>query len=342
MQLNNLNKKYLFLIFLSIIFSIALTFATLELPLVMESVLEEFFPDYRWDFESRNALLAYARPIGYTCLAIVVGLIIVGFKTGKNRLSKLGSLSLFLPAFGNYAVAMFFLAGIGIFRVLWLPMWDVSPFVLMLGDVSYIPYWIIMQPIMILHEADFLIWIYWARGIGNTVVAVGLLIFCVGTFTWLYGKLEKKKVFDFWIYRYTRHPQYLGFILWSFGVLLLSALSGQIFGDIQPAPSLPWMISTILIICVALSEENCMLKQNEEAYNQYQKSAPFMLPLPRFVAKIITAPNKLLLKKEFPENKREILYTFIIYSTILIIISFFVVNSHLLRPVITRNYWTFY
>jgi protein-S-isoprenylcysteine O-methyltransferase Ste14 len=282
-------------------------------------------------------LLTYARPIGYTCLALVIALIIVGFKTGKKRLSSLGSFAFFLPSFGYFAASMFFLAGIGILRVLWLPFFDSSSTLLKLGDISYIPYWIVMYPLRLLSEEGIGHWFSYGRSVANLTVGAGLLIFCVGTFTWLYGKLEKRKVFDFWIYRYSRHPQYLGFILWSYGVLLLTALTPVAMGGAKPEPSFPWLISTILIICVALAEEITMIKQADDDYLQYRRSSPFMLPLPRFLAKVITAPNRVLLKKDFPESGREVIYTFVICSTLLILLSLLVQELNLFSGILLRR-----
>jgi protein-S-isoprenylcysteine O-methyltransferase Ste14 len=282
-------------------------------------------------------LLTYARPIGYTCLALVIALIIVGFKTGKKRLSSLGSFAFFLPSFGYFAASMFFLAGIGILRVLWLPFFDSSSTLLKLGDISYIPYWIVIYPLRLLSEEGIGHWFSYGRSVANLTVGAGLLIFCVGTFTWLYGKLEKRKVFDFWIYRYSRHPQYLGFILWSYGVLLLTALTPVAMGGAKPEPSFPWLISTILIICVALAEEITMIKQADDDYLQYRRSSPFMLPLPRFLAKVITAPNRVLLKKDFPESGREVIYTFVICSTLLILLSLLVQELNLFSGILLRR-----
>lgn len=281
-------------------------------------------------------MLTYARPIGYTCLALVIALIIVGFKTGKKRLSSLGSFAFFLPSFGYFAASMFFLAGIGILRVLWLPFFDSSSTLLKLGDISYIPYWIVIYPLRLLSEEGIGHWFSYGRSVANLTVGAGLLIFCVGTFTWLYGKLEKRKVFDFWIYRYSRHPQYLGFILWSYGVLLLTALTPVAMGGAKPEPSFPWLISTILIICVALAEEITMIKQADD-YLQYRRSSPFMLPLPRFLAKVITAPNRVLLKKDFPESGREVIYTFVICSTLLILLSLLVQELNLFSGILLRR-----
>lgn len=194
-----------------------------------------------------------------------------------------------------------------------------------------------MCPLRLLSEGGIGHWVTYGRGVANLAVGGGLLIFCVGTFTWLYGKLEKRKVFDFWVYRYSRHPQYLGFILWSYGVLLHTALTPAVRGDTMPEPSFPWLISTILIICVALAEEITMIKQADDNYLQYRKSAPFMLPLPRFLAKLITVPNRVLLKKDLPESGREVIYTFVIYITILILLSLVVQELNLFNGILLRH-----
>jgi protein-S-isoprenylcysteine O-methyltransferase Ste14 len=318
---------------LAIVFSFALTFATLELPGIFNSILRGYFPDIYWEPESIEVLMNYARPIGYACLVVVIALILVGFITEKRRLSSLGSFAFFLPAFGYFAASMFFLTGIGILRVMWLPFWDSSPTLLKLGDISYLPYWIVMYPLKLLgvggrqlFEAGNLL--------ASLVIGAGLLIFCVGTFTWLYGKFENKKIFDFWIYKYSRHPQYLGFILWSYGVMLLTTLAPVPFGGYQPEPSFPWLIPTLLVICVALTEEITMIKQADESYLTYRRSAPFMLPLPRFLSMMFTAPNRMLLKKDFPESGREVLYTFVIYCTILILLSILIQELNLFGEIL--------
>jgi protein-S-isoprenylcysteine O-methyltransferase Ste14 len=308
------------LAFLAVVFTLALTFATLELPRILNGILGGYFPDIWWEPESIEELMNYARPIGYACLIVVIALILVGFTTERRRLSSLGSFAFFIPAFGYFAASMFFLTGIGILRVMWLPFWDSSPTLLKLGDISYIPYWVVMYPLKSLGVEGLQL-----RDAGNSLanlaIGVGLLTFCVGTLTWFYGKLEKRKILDFWIYRYSRHPQYLGFIMWSYGVMLLTTLQPVPFGGYQPEPSLPWLISTLLLICLALTEEITMIKQADESYLTYRRSAPFMFPLPRLLSRMFTAPNRILLKKDFPESGREVLYTFLIYSSTLILLS---------------------
>jgi hypothetical protein len=114
----------------------------------------------------------------------------------------------------------------------------------------------------------------------------------------------------------------------------LTTLAPVPFGGYQPEPSLHWLISTLLIICVALMEEIKMVKQAEESYLAYRRSTPFMLPLPRFLSMIFMAPNRMLLKKDFPENRREVVCTLVIYCTILMLLSVLVQELNPFRGII--------
>jgi protein-S-isoprenylcysteine O-methyltransferase Ste14 len=302
------------LVLLAIVFTLALTFATLELPSLLNSLLLGYFPDSGLGIDS--SFMNYERPIGYACLGIVIALIVVGFKTGRSRLSSLGSFALFLPTFGYFALSMFLLAGIGILRVIWLPVWDSSWSFLKLGDIAYLPYMIVVYPFYLL-KVDV------RASFASLAVGAGLLIFFLGTVTWLYGKFERKELIDFWIYRYSRHPQYLGYLIWSYGVMLLASLYGMLGTKLifAPGPSLPWLISSLIVICIALTEEIHMRKTYGESYLKYQGSTPFMLPLPKVVSSVTTAPIRILFKSNLPKNGKEILYTFVIYSVILVLLS---------------------
>lgn len=323
--------KLPFLAFLAVVFTWALTYVTLELPRILSSILRHYFPDIIWQPESIQALMDYARPLGYACLAGIIALIIVGFISEKKRFASLGSFAFFLPAFGYFAASMFFLAGIGILRVIWMPFWDFAPSILKLGNVAYVPFWVLTYPFRSLEGIP--LWQV-ANSVAGLVVGAGLLIFCIGTVAWFYGRLEKREIFDFWIYKYSRHPQYLGFIVWSYGVMVLTALAPVPFGGYQPEPTLPWLISALLVVCVALSEEIKMVKQHAESYSTYRKNAPFLLPLPRFVSRIIVAPYRMLLKRDYPENSKEVLFTFIIYFIILVLVSILLQELNLFMKVL--------
>jgi protein-S-isoprenylcysteine O-methyltransferase Ste14 len=320
--------KLLVLAASSVIFTLALTFATLELPRIANGILAAYFPDVPTDVARgvqqpqigmAETLMSYARPAGYVLLGIVIALVIVGFVTTRRRLSFLGTFAFFIPIFGYFAASMFILAGIGILRFMWLPFWDVSPAILNLGDIVYLPYLVIIYLFTTVFGGQV------APSLSDLLayaaISLGLMMFCFGTFTWLYGKLEGKRTLNFWAYRYSRHPQYFGFLLWSYGVDLLARVTYNPFWVRQPGPSFLWLVSALLIICLALDEEIAMVKRTGRRYRSYQRRTPFMLPLPHVLAQLCTAPIQTLLKKDLPSTGTEVLYTFVIYCSILTFLS---------------------
>ncbi len=64
-----------------------------------------------------------------------------------------------------------------------------------------------------------------------------------------------------------------------------------------------------------------MSKRDSEGYSKYEASAPFMFPLPRFISSAITAPIRILFKKNQPENAKKLIVSFVMYSVILILLS---------------------
>ena len=64
-----------------------------------------------------------------------------------------------------------------------------------------------------------------------------------------------------------------------------------------------------------------MGKERGAEYEAYRDSAPFLFPVPRFVAGAIGAPMRLLLHKDHPENGKELLVTVVAYLVVLIVLS---------------------
>ena len=275
---------------LAIVFTVALTFATIEAPRVLSRLIRENFdvpdlhpviePDLIEQYMDAN----HVRPIGYTCLAVVIILMVAGLVAEKRGLSSLGAVVFFLPTFGYFAGYMFFLAGLGLLRALWLPVWGN---LLKLGDITLLPYMILVYPLALI-GLD-------VRGVvAYLAIGLGLLTFLLGTMAWFYAKFQRKGTVDFWLYRYSRHPQYLGWLIWSYGMMLLAARVPVPMGGENPGASLPWVISTLLVIAVAWSEEIKMRKQRGEEYERYRATVPFMLPLPTFLTRVVSAPMRLL------------------------------------------------
>ncbi len=300
---------------MSVAFTLALAFATVEIPRLINHTLAGYFIDFdpRYQPQLIENFTATVRPIGYALLAVIIGLIIVGFITKKRGLSSLGSIFLFLPTFGYFAASMFFLAGLGILRVGWMPFGDAET-LLRLGDIVYVPY---MIPVYLFELANIDI----RMALAYIAIGAGLFIFTLGTITWFYGKHQGRETVDFGIYEYSRHPQYLGFIIWSYGVMLLGALAQVFAGRRYPPVTLPWLIATLIIISVALMEEIDMRKKDREGYLGYRGSAPFMFPIPKRLSSLITSPIRTMFKSNLPRNRKQVIGTFAVYLGITIALS---------------------
>jgi len=332
---------------LAVVFTVALTFATLEAPRVLNRILADYlnFPDFHPAIEPEliEEFMNYVRPIGYACLAVLIILILVGFVTERTGLSALGSFAFFLPTFGYFAAYMFFLSGIGMLRLVWLPIWGPSTKLLKLGDIVYLPYMIMVYPLTLVSsliglDAEspmvFMLrrarmaYYYWGKfhldirvPLAYGLIGFGLLVFLLGTIAWFYAKFRNGKVVDFWIYRTSRHPQYLGWLIWSYGLMLLASYTPVVRGGENPGASFPWLISSLLVICVALTEEIKMTEKYGGEYVEYRDSTPFLFPIPRFISSVITSPIRVLLKKDRPENGREVIVVFLVYTAILVSLS---------------------
>lgn len=312
---NNVNTLiFFFAAFLSVLFTIAFFFLMGESMRVVNELLLGFFSDWGlW-----GAQLESLRLFCYAAFVVTLVFMLLGFIIGKSCPSVAGAIAMYLPTFGYFTATMFPLAGIGCLRVLWLPLLDVSPSLLRLGDIVYAPF-------------DFLINLYERHGyvvietLSSDLIILGVFIFFLGVLTWIYGKFKKSEIVDFWIYRVSRHPQYLGLLLWSYGLTMLMMFRQQfvmVWWKL-PEPSLPWLVYALTLVAVALNEEIKMAKKFGDKYIKYRGSASFMLPFPKIFSKLITFPIKILLKKRFPENRKEIAYTILIYAAVLISLSVF-------------------
>jgi protein-S-isoprenylcysteine O-methyltransferase Ste14 len=314
----------LVLLLMAAVFAVALTFATVEAPRVLSRLIRENLdvpdlhpviePELIEQFMSSN----HVRLIGYSCLVVVTVLIVVGLFTEKRGLSSLGAIALFLPTLGYFAGYMFFLAGLGMLRALWLPFW--GP-LLKLGDIALLPYVTVVYPFALL-GVDI------RRGLAFLAITLGLLVFLLGTLAWLYARFQKRGTADIWLYRFSRHPQYLGWMMWSYGLMLLAIQAPIPMGGENPGASLPWLVSSLVIACVALGEEARMRRERGEEYEAYRSRVPFLLPLPGLASRLFSAPMRLVLTKDRPERGRELVIVFLLYLAIFMLLSlpFIVLN----------------
>lgn len=326
MKAKNLQNIGLFI--LAFIFSIGLMFAFIELPRIADNLLQANvgtpFSDPAYN-PSRFELFydAYAiRLIGYICLTLILLFIIVGFTTRKRGWALAGSIALFLPVFATFAHSMFYLAGLGLFNVFMFPFIDISTSLIDLGKVVLIPYWFLMWFFKLFN------W-YAHTFISYFFMISGAFIFVLGVFVWLKTRYNKLKVAKHWIYKYSRHPQYLGWIIWSYGLMLYGPTLNEMKKSWGWHGTLPWLLSTLVIIGICMLEELKMKEIADDDYEEYRNRTPFLFPVPKLIKQILKAPSKLITRSPHPKKRKEVGLIVILYTIIFMGLSLFWVDfSH--------------
>ena len=321
MARNRLSSALLTLLALAIVYGVGTTFFSIQLERLVERTITPHIVSSpgvatlnRQIYSGLDSFMAskHVHVIGWSCVALIVLLALVGLITGKRGLASLGSIGFILPIYAYFVMHMSFLAGLGILTSLWLPFWGD---LVKLGDIAYLPYAFLVYPFS-LFGLDV------RRFVAGAFSSLGLLVFVLGVLAWFYARFQKKGTADFWIYRFTRHPQYLGWILWSYGLMLsVSQRRDTLLQDTNPGASLPWVLSTLIIVCIALSEEVRMRREHGAEYGRYASQAPFMIPLPRFLARLTSAPFRLILRKDWPTTGWDLVWTFAIYISVVALLS---------------------
>ena len=321
---------------LSAIFTVAILYSTIQLPQLINELLRKQFVDYGLNWQDAEKFIDSIKPIGYLGLIITIALIVLGFILRKRKYSFLGSLALYLPTFSYFASAMFFLAGVGILRILWLPVIELSPGttwpekiyfaknIFELGDIVYLPYDLIR---LIIGYIGFLINNINLASLFDILSFFGIMfasaiIFFVACTTWLYSKFNKQDIITSGIYRYSRHPQYLSFILWSYALLIYDKyIFPPLKGGYFAPPPLIWLTMAMIIIAIAICEENDMIKYYGREYIRYMDKTSFLIPLPKKVKNLILYPAKVLFKKDRLQRATEIFTILGVYYLLLIFLS---------------------
>jgi len=321
--MKSLKHRDALILLLSAIFSVALIFAFTEIPRLLDSLLQKNvgFPGTdpgssdQAAFQMEIFISATGlRSIGYICLALILLLIILGFVTRRTGWAIGGALITFLPVFGGFALSMFYLAGLGVLRSGLLPLMDISPGLIELGDLIYLPYWILIRFFFLFDyfAHKLLVW---------TFMSGGALIFTWSVFTWIQTRSGKKGVVTGLLYRYSRHPQYLGWIIWSYGYFIYSCALNQMKKSWWIDPTISWLVMTMIILAICMLEEMKMKDKYGNEYENYRMITPFLFPIPVWLKKILQAPGRLIIRKEHPEKRSEIGIIIIAYTVIIMLLS---------------------
>ncbi|MEM1928031.1 MAG: DUF1295 domain-containing protein [Acidilobaceae archaeon] len=286
---------------LSALLTVTLFYLTFEIPLLLDEALRQYLPE---------AFFSVLRPLGYISLTLTLVAIIAGFLAKSRFLAFLGSLTMYLPTFAYFAYAMFLLPGLGALGVLWLPILESYPLVLKLGHAVFLPFLFTPAP--------------YASLAGAAIIATGLLIFSLATTTWLYGRFRGYELVDFWVYKYSRHPQYLGFLLWSYGLVVFAIQGPYPKGALSIPPTFIWLVVAATVGGIALLEELEMVEKHGEKYREYREKTPFMVPLPKPLVAIIMLPARVV--GGYPKRVRDVVVIVALYTAILALLSYVLVT----------------
>ena len=118
------------------------------------------------------------------------------------------------------------------------------------------------------------------------IIWIGLFIFCFSVIKWFQGHYRKQGILNFSIYKYSQHPQYLGFLIFSYGLFIRGYFGFDGVGGIYEFGlwegffiplAFIWFLSALFLITVALLESLKMKKLYGKDFEEYKKKTPFMI-----------------------------------------------------------------
>jgi len=149
---------------------------------------------------------------------------------------------------------------------------------------------------------------YWTYEIAPWVVGFGLAILIVGFAQMVRARAQKRGLVTNGLYRLVRHPQHLGVAIMSFGMVMMNRYGLRI-GDI-----IAWTLIVFTYLILADSEEAALQKEFGEAYSNYKRRVPFMIPfVPSFYCRLPA-----ILPKEGWRRRLALAALYIIVLTLLI------------------------
>lgn len=126
------------------------------------------------------------------------------------------------------------------------------------------------------------------------------------------------------IYKISRHPQYLGWILWSYGLFLMPV--DHLKKSWGYADSLPLLLTFMIIIAISLLEELKVTQDFRRDYLQFKSKTAFLFPLPKKLLRFFLHPLRFILKKGKIDKKSDVYIIILYYTGVLMILSFFYVS----------------
>lgn len=232
--------------FLAILFSLYLLLACVILFLVIERRFETSLI-YVWSPRAKE----------FAVLVVILVLAsILSVTTATLRLKQAGALSLagwmfYSPVLFAIIVPMhiIFVGVFAVFYLFWYPL-----------TRSYLGYILVDGLLFPPNEC-----------IGLSLIAIGLAIYVASLYNLIYFTYKGEKLVKRSLYKYIRHPQYLGIILWTLGATILAG---------RAMCYIAWLTLTYVYLVLAEYEEKCLEENLGKRYIDYEKETYFMVPIP--------------------------------------------------------------
>jgi len=122
----------------------------------------------------------------------------------------------------------------------------------------------------------------------------GFLFFMASMLQLIISKFRGIELVKSGFYSIVRHPQYLGIFVWTFGHILYALPL-----HLRPADLIAWVTLVFLYILLAKKEEENLKRRFGEAYEDYRRKVPFMIPfIPRKIYRRLSESISHLMPKE--------------------------------------------
>lgn len=225
------------------------------------------------------------------------------------------SLSLVFPTIFNY-----FPETPSPFRLDWVPQW--------VFRILYIP-WI---PMTLIPGAEWLTeFLYLPPEIWTNFHLVliidiaqplftfgGFLFFIASMLQLIISKLRGIELVKSGFYGIVRHPQYLGIYIWTFGHILYALPF-----HLRPADLIAWVTLVFLYVLLAKKEEENLKERFGEAYENYQRKVPFMIPfMPRKIYEILSKNISPLIPRGRRERHVLIILIYVLTVTSILVLTY--------------------
>ena len=303
------------------------TYLFTEGSLWISNVTEKLHNDYFYIFKKFIHFGFQATPVfivGNILLISILSLAVYGIRRGKNNISIFSSILYFVPTLFNLIAGMTVLfAGLellGVFIERVLGVESVTRIFLMhiynVGRVFFVPYWVILNRVAPTATEQWDMTPIIRDLYGGFFVALGLSILFLGVATWINSKYDKRELIVSGIYRLSRHPQYLGYILWSYGMTILTTFRQHPM-RYPLTPTINWLVSCLILVGLAYREELDLRVKESLNYSEYYHKVSFLVPILTPIRRLLMMPFRLIWHNDYPDSSKKILITLILVFLVL-------------------------